>query len=59
MRFAFDKHKAGQMAARILGAGDGQRDVIELIKLMYLCDRQALLDRGLPITGASTATPLS
>ena len=52
MRFAFDERKAGQMAARLLRAAGGRRDVIKLVKLMYLCDRQALLDRGLPITGA-------
>ena len=52
MRFAFDERKAGQMAARLLRAAGGRRDVIELVKLMYLCDRQALIDRGLPITGA-------
>ena len=52
MRFPFNERKAAQMAARLLQSAGGQLDVIVLIKLMYLCDRRALVDRGLPITGA-------
>jgi len=52
MRFSYNERKAAQMAARLLRAGGGRLDVIVLMKLMYLCDRRALIERGLPITGA-------
>ena len=52
MRFPFNERKAAQMAARLLRAAGGELDVIVLVKLMYLCDRRALVERGLPITGA-------
>lgn len=56
MQFPFNERKAAQMAARLLSAAGGELDVIVLIKMMYLCDRRALIDRGLPITGASMAS---
>lgn len=52
MRFVFNERKAAQTAARLLRAAGGKLDVIVLIKLMYLGDRRALAERGLPITGA-------
>lgn len=52
MRFPFNERKAAQMAARLLRSAGGQLDVIVLVKLMYLCDRRALVERGLPVTGA-------
>ena len=52
MRFIFDAERAAQSAARVLWLAGGTLPYIKLIKLLYLADRQALIDSGYPITGA-------
>lgn len=51
MRFQFDEKKAAQAAAFLINRHDGTLNYMALIKLLYLADRQALIQRGLPITG--------
>jgi len=51
MRFIFDERKAAQAAAYLLQRHGGHLNYMKLIKLLYLADRRALVDRGLPITG--------
>ena len=46
----FDEAKATQVAALFLKLRGGQMHYIKLIKLMYLADRDALLQWGFPIT---------
>jgi uncharacterized phage-associated protein len=46
----FDEAKATQVAALFLQLRGGQMHYIKLIKLMYLADREALLQWGFPIT---------
>jgi uncharacterized phage-associated protein len=51
MRFAFNERKAAQAAAYLIKKHGGQLNYMKLIKLLYLADRMALLERGAPITG--------
>jgi len=51
MKFVFNDRKTAQAAAYLLKRHDGSLPYIVLIKLLYLADRQSLLDRGYPITG--------
>jgi len=51
VRFPFNERKAAQAAAYLLVKHGGQLNYMKLIKLLYLADRQALLDCGKPITG--------
>ena len=51
MRFVFDEHKAAQAASILLDRHDGVMPYIKLIKLLYLADRAALIETGMPITG--------
>lgn len=51
MRFRFNERKTAQAAAYMLRKRGNSRTYGELIKLLYLSDRKAILDRGLPITG--------
>lgn len=46
----FDDRKAGQVAAFFVQAGGGHMDVIKLVKLIYLSDREFMDRHGLPIT---------
>jgi len=46
----FDDRKAGQVAAFFVYAAGGRMDVIKLVKLIYLSDREFLDRYGLPIT---------
>lgn len=53
MRFPFKEKKAAQAAAYLLAKHHDQRlNYMKLIKLLYLADRAALVQRGKPITGA-------
>lgn len=52
MRFVFNSEKAAQAAAVLLQAAGGEMYHIHLLKLLYLADRQSLLETGYPITGA-------
>ncbi len=51
MRFVFDERKATQAAGVVLSRHDGQMSYLRLIKLLYLSDRQSLIETGYPITG--------
>jgi len=51
IRFPFRERKASQAAAYLLKLHGNEMHYLLLIKLLYLADRQALVDRGLPITG--------
>ena len=51
MRFVFDERRAAQAAARLLDRHDRTMPYIKLIKLLYLADRESLIETGAPITG--------
>ena len=51
VRFRFNDAKTAQAAAHLLKVNGGTMSYMVLIKLLYLADRQMLLDQGLPITG--------
>jgi len=56
--FRFDVQKAAQAANKLLRLTGGERNYMELVKLLYLADRRALLQFELPITGdCFTALP--
>jgi uncharacterized phage-associated protein len=46
----FDEEKATQAAALFLKLRGGRMHYLKLIKLLYLADRAALLDWGIPVT---------
>ena len=51
MQFVFDEEKATQAASLLLGRHGGTMPYIKLIKLLYLADRNSLIETGSPITG--------
>ena len=51
MEFFFDERKAAQAASLLLDRHAGRMPYIKLIKLLYLADREALIETGSPITG--------
>ena len=51
VEFSFDERKAAQAAARLLRRHGGQMDGLQLARLLYLADRQAMCEHGYPITG--------
>jgi uncharacterized phage-associated protein len=51
MRFVFNERKAAQMAAHLLDLSGRSMKYLQLMKLMYLADRTALLEKGRPISG--------
>jgi uncharacterized phage-associated protein len=51
MKFAYDEGKAGEMAAFLLNWGDDPMGQMKLIKLLYIADRQAIVETGFSITG--------
>jgi len=51
IRFPFNEQKTAQAAAHLLAFCGGQLPYLSLIKMLYLADRQALIDIGQPITG--------
>lgn len=51
VRFRFNDIKTAQAAAYLLSLNNGTMSYMVLIKLLYLADRQMLLDHGMPITG--------
>ena len=55
IRFRFDARKAAQAANKVLLLSGGCRNYMELIRLLYLADRAALLRLERPITGDSVA----
>ena len=51
VEFSFEERKAAQAAARLLRRHGGQMDGLQLARLLYLADRQAMCEHGYPITG--------
>lgn len=51
MKFFYNPRKAAQTAAFLVRLNGGRMDVFSLIKVLYLSDRRALVERGRPITG--------
>ena len=51
IRFQFDAKKAAQAASKLLHLSHGRRNYMELVRLLYLADRKALLRLECPITG--------
>jgi uncharacterized phage-associated protein len=51
LRFNFDSRRTAQAACRVLLNQDGQMTLLQVIKLLYLVDREALAKRGNPVTG--------
>lgn len=51
MRFPLNERKAAQAAAYLLRLRGGRLPYLKLIKLLYLADRKALIETGVPITG--------
>jgi uncharacterized phage-associated protein len=49
--FCFNAKKAAQAANKLLVLSGGQRNYMELVKLLYLSDREALICLHAPITG--------
>jgi len=51
MRFLFDEARTAQAAAFLVSLSGREMNYMKLIKLLYLSDREALIQTGLPITG--------
>ena len=51
MRFVFNERKAAQTAAQILGLQGSRMPYIKLVQLLYLADRQSLIETGYTVTG--------
>ncbi|MGE3856753.1 MAG: Panacea domain-containing protein [Dehalococcoidia bacterium] len=51
MKFVFNERKTAQAAALLLREAGGSMPYIKLMKLLYLADRQSLIETGYPITG--------
>ncbi|MPZ51023.1 MAG: DUF4065 domain-containing protein [Dehalococcoidia bacterium] len=51
MRFVYDQRKTAQAAAFLIRLAGGSLNYMVLIKLLYLADRESLIDTGIPITG--------
>ncbi len=53
MRFCFNELKSAQAASLLISLHGGELNYMVLIKLLYLADRQTLLEHGYTITGDS------
>lgn len=51
--FPFDRQKATESAAEFIRLAGGSVNILKLVKLMYLLDRQALEQVGVPVVGGS------
>ncbi len=51
MRFVYEERKTAQAASVLLRANGGRMNYMKLIKLLYLADRQSLIDTGYTISG--------
>jgi uncharacterized phage-associated protein len=51
MRFHYNATKAAEAAAFLIRLKGGEIDLLALMKLLYLADRKALIETGVPITG--------
>ena len=52
MQFCFNEKKTAQAAAHVLKLAGGTLNYMKLVKLLFLADRQALVENEQPITGA-------
>lgn len=55
IRISFNAKKAAQAANKLLILSNGERNYMELVKLLYLADREAWLRFECPITGDAMA----
>ena len=55
IRFRFNAKKAAQAASKLLRLSGGQRNYMELVKLLYLADREALVRLHCQVTGDQLA----
>ncbi len=53
MNYKLDAIKATEVAFQIISREGGELDKLKLIKLMYLLDREAINQRGVPIVGGN------
>ena len=51
MRVKFDARKTAQAACQLIQLNDGTMNYMVLVKLLYLADRRALIETGVPVTG--------
>lgn len=51
MRFLFDEARTAQAAAYLVSLEGGDMNYLKLMKLLYLSDREAFTQTGLPISG--------
>jgi uncharacterized phage-associated protein len=51
VNFVYEEQKTAQAAAVLLEANGGRMNYMKLLKLLYLADRQSLIDTGYTITG--------
>lgn len=51
MRFVFNERKAAQAAAQVLRLQGRRMPYIKLVQLLYLADRQSLIETGYTVTG--------
>lgn len=51
MKFVYEDRKTAQAASVLLHANGGRMNYMKLLKLLYLADRQSLIDTGYTISG--------
>jgi len=49
--FPFDAQKATEVAAAFLKRANGSINILKLVKLVYLLDRESIARRGVPVVG--------
>jgi hypothetical protein len=49
--FPFDRQKAAESVAEFIRLAGGRINILKLVKLMYLLDRQSIKLRGIPVVG--------
>jgi hypothetical protein len=53
MGFPFDQQKATEVATQFLKLEKGSINVMKLVKLIYLLDRESIRQRGIPVIGGA------
>ena len=53
LKFTFDEQRSTQAVAVLLEHAGGEENYTKLLKLLYLADRQSLLETGELITGSA------
>jgi hypothetical protein len=49
--FPFEQEKATEVAARFISLSGGAINIMKLVKLVYLLDRESIARRGVPVVG--------